>query len=146
VQETEHEAPGSETPVQEQPGIGGLGATAKELAERASTLIRLELELAALEVKRKLGLLGTGIGLGVGAAVLLFYAVGFGLAAIAAGIATATSVWLALLIVMLGIVLIAGILGAFAVRAIKKGAPPVPEQAIHEAKLTKETLRHDGHQ
>jgi len=146
VQETEHVTPGPETPVQEPPGLGGLGATAKELAERASTLVRLELELAALEVKRKLGLLGTGIGLGVGAAVLLFYGVGFGLAAIAAGIATATSVWLALLIVMLGIVLVAGILAAFAVRAIKKGAPPVPEQAILEAKLTKETLRHDGHQ
>jgi hypothetical protein len=124
----------------------GLGATAKQLAERASTLVRLELPLAALELKRKLGLLGTGIGLGVGAAVLLFYGVGFGLAAIAAGIATATSVWLALLIVMLGIVLVAGILAAFAVRAIKKGTPPVPEQAIQEAKLTKETLRHDGHQ
>jgi len=143
VQETEQAAPGLETPVHEAPG---LGTTAKQLAERASALVRLELELAALELKRKLGLLGTGIGLGAGAAVLVFYGVGFGLAAIAAGIATATSVWLALLIVMLGIVLVAGILAALAVRAIKKATPPVPEQAIMEARLTKETLRHDGHQ
>ena len=86
----------------------GLAGAAKQLAERASTLIRLELELAGLELKRKAGLLGTGIGLAVGAAVLVFYGVGFGLAAIAAGIATATSVWLALLIVFIGLLLVAG--------------------------------------
>lgn len=123
----------------------GLTGAAKQLAERASTLIRLELELAGLELKRKAGLLGTGIGLAVGAAVLVFYGVGFGLAAIAAGIATATSVWLALLIVFIGLLLVAGLLGFFARRAIKKGTPPVPEQAIQEAKLTTEVLKHNGH-
>ena len=48
---------------------GGLGATAKEVAERASSLVRLELELAQLELKRKATSLGIGIGLTVGAAV-----------------------------------------------------------------------------
>jgi hypothetical protein len=123
----------------------GLAGAAKQLAERASTLIRLELELAGLELKRKAGLFGTGIGLAVGAAVLVFYGVGFGLAAIAAGIATATSVWLALLIVFIGLLLVAGVLGFFAQRAIKKATPPVPEQAIQEAKLTTEVLKHNGH-
>jgi uncharacterized membrane protein YqjE len=123
----------------------GLGVAAKQLAERASTLIRLELELAGLELKRKVGLLGTGIALGLVAALLLVFAIGFGLASAAAGIATATPWWAALLIVFGGLVLIAGLLGALSVRAIKKATPPVPEQALREAKLTREALKHDGH-
>ena len=140
TQETERELSGAND--REAQGLGG---AAKQLAERASSLIRLELELAGLELKRKAGLLTTGIGLAVGAAVLVFYGVGFGLAAIAAGIATATSVWLALLIVTIGLVLVAGVLVFFAQRAIKKATPPVPEQAIQEAKLTTEVLKHNGH-
>ncbi len=124
----------------------GLGSAAKQFAERASTLVHLELELAALELKRKLRLLATGIAFGVLAAVLLVYAIGFGLASAAAGIATATSVWLALLIVTGGLVLTVGLLGWLAQRAIKKATPAMPEQAIREAKLTTEALKHDGHQ
>jgi len=123
----------------------GLGFAAKQFAERASTLVRLELELAALEIKRKVGYLAKGIVFGLVAAVLLVFALGFGLAAIAAGIATATSTWVALLIVTGGLVLVAGVLGALALRALKKGTPPVPEQALQEAKLTTEALKHDGH-
>ena len=96
--ETEHETP-------------GLGATVKSVSERASSLVRLELELAALELKRKVASLGVGIGLALAAAVLLVFALGFGLATIAAGIATAVAWWLALLIVTVGIVLVAGLLG-----------------------------------
>ena len=123
----------------------GLGSAAKQFAERASTLVRLELELATLELKRKFRLLATGIALGALAAVLLVFAIGFGLASAAAGIATATPVWLALLIVTLGLVLAVGLLGWLAQRAIKKATPPVPEQALQEAKLTTEALKHDVH-
>jgi uncharacterized membrane protein YqjE len=123
----------------------GLGSAAKQFAERASTLVRLELELASLELKRKFRSLATGIALGALAAVLLVFGLGFGLASAAAGIATATSVWLALLIVTVGLFLVVGLLGVFAMRAIKKATPPVPEQAIREAKLTQEALKHDGH-
>jgi uncharacterized membrane protein YqjE len=123
----------------------GLGSAAKQFAERASTLVRLELELAALELKRKVGYLAKGIVFGLLAAVLLVFGLGFGLATVAAAIATATSTWLALLIVTGGLVLVAGLLGGLAVRSFKKGTPPVPEQALREAKLTTEALKHDGH-
>jgi membrane protein implicated in regulation of membrane protease activity len=72
------------------------------------------------------------------------FALGFGLATAAAGIATATPWWVALLIVTVGVLLIAGVLGMLGVRAIKKGTPPVPEQALREAKLTTEALKSDG--
>jgi putative superfamily III holin-X len=123
----------------------GLGASAKLVAERASTLVRLEMELAALELKRKAIKLAAGIGLAVGAAVLLLYALGFGLAAAAAGIATALPVWGALLIVMGGVFVLAMVIGAIAAFLLSRGTPPVPEQAIAEAKLTTEALRSDGH-
>jgi hypothetical protein len=125
---------------------GGLGATAKEVAEHASSLVRLELELAQLELKRKATTLGLGIGLTVGAAVFALYAVGFLFATIAAGLATAMSTWLALLIVTLGLVALAAILGLIGVSRIQKGTPPVPEQAIREAKLTTEALKANGHE
>jgi uncharacterized membrane protein YqjE len=122
----------------------GLGATAKYVAEHASSLVRLELELAALEVKHKVASLAMGIALAVTAAVLLLFAIGFGLAAAAAGLATTTSTWVALLIVTGGVVVLAGLLGALGLRAIKKGTPPLPEQALEEARLTTEALKHDG--
>ena len=131
TQETEHETP-------------GFGESAKSVAERASSLVRLELELAALELKRKVSSLVKGIAFGVGAAVLLVFGLGFGLATIAAAIATTMSTWAALLIVTGGVVLVAGALGFLAMRAIKKGTPPVPEQALREARLTSDALKGNG--
>src|SRR5689334_921729 len=123
----------------------GLGPATKTVAEHASALVRLELELAALELKRKVTKLAMGIAFGLVAGILLLYAIGFAIGAAAAGIATATSTWLALLIVTGGLVLLAGVLGMLALNAVKKGTPPVPEQAIREAKLTSEALKSNGH-
>ena len=131
-------------PTQRTETNGGVGAAAKQVAEHASALARLELELAAAELKRKVIALGLGIGLGIGALVFLLFAVGFGLAAVAAAIATALSTWLALLIVAGGLLLAVGALGMLALASIRKGTPPVPQQAIQEAKLTTEALKNGG--
>jgi putative superfamily III holin-X len=121
-----------------------LGDSAKGVAEHASSLVRLELELATLELKRKMTALAVGIGLGIGAALLVLYALGFAFATIAAALATFLDTWLALLIVTVGLLALAGILGLLAVNRIKRGTPPVPEQAIQEAKLTTAALKSDG--
>lgn len=122
----------------------GLGAVARQVAEHTSSLFRLELELAQLELKKKITNLGVGIGLAIGAAVFAFYGLGFLFATIAAGLATAMSTWLAILIVTCGLFLVGAILGLIAVNRIQKGTPPIPEQAILEAKLTTEAIRSDG--
>ena len=122
----------------------GVGPAAKEVAEHASTLARLELELAALEIKQKVAALGIGIGLVIGAGVFLFYGVGFGLAAGAAGLATVVSTWLALLIVFGALLLLGVVLALVGMSLIKRGTPPLPEQAVAEARLTTEALRSDG--
>jgi hypothetical protein len=113
----------------------GVGPAAKEVAEHASTLARLELELAALELKRKVAALGVGIGLVASAGVFLLFALGFGLAAAAAALALVMSTWASLLILLL-------VLTGLSV--IKKGTPPVPEQALEEARLTTQALRSNG--
>jgi hypothetical protein len=122
----------------------GVGPAVKEVAEHASALARLEMELATLELKRKVAAFGIGVGLGVAAGVFLLFALGFGLAAGAAALALVVSTWLALLIVFGGVLLLALTLGVFAMRAIKAGTPPVPEQAMAEAKLTTEAIKGNG--
>ena len=123
----------------------GVGAAAKQVAEHASTLAKLELELAGLELKQKAGALGAGVGLGIGAAVVALYGVGFLFATVAVALAIVLDAWLALLLVTVGLFGIAGLLGLLAVRRLKRGTPPVPEQAIREAKLTSEALKNGGH-
>jgi hypothetical protein len=122
----------------------GLGPAAKQVAEHASSLARLEVELAGLELKRKVASLGLGIGLLVGAGVFALFALGFGLAAGAAAIATALSTWLALVIVAGGLLLFAGLLALIGLGRVRRGTPPVPEQAIEEAKLTTTALKGNG--
>ena len=126
----------------EQPGVG---AAAKQVAEHASTLAKLEFELAGLELKQKAEALGTGVGLGLGAAVAALYAVGFLFATVAAALAIVLDAWLALLIVTVGLLAISALLWLLARGQIRRATPPVPELAIREAKLTSEALRSDGH-
>src|SRR6267142_875143 len=125
-------------------GGNGVGAAAKSVAEHASALARLELRLAGLELKRKLGSLAFGIGMLVVAAVLCLFVLGFALAAGAAGIATVLPTWAGLLIVAGAIAAVASLLGLVGLTLIRKGAPPVPEQAIAEARKTTEALRSNG--
>jgi Putative Actinobacterial Holin-X, holin superfamily III len=120
---------------------GGLGGAAKHVADHASSLAKLEIELAGLELKRKVAALGVGIGMGVGAGIFGLFMLGFLFATIAAVLATFLSTWLALLIVTVFLGVVAGTLGILALGAIKKGTPPVPEQAIREAKLTTEAIK-----
>jgi uncharacterized membrane protein YqjE len=122
----------------------GVGDAARHVAEHASSLARLEVELAAIELKRKVVALGIGIGTGAGALVLVFFGLGFGAATIAAVLATFMRTWLALLVTTGGLLALAGLLVAIALVTIRKGTPPLPEQAIAEAKLTTEALKSDG--
>ena len=121
-----------------------LGTAAKSVAEHASSIVRLEIELASLELKRKVAALGIGIAFAAGAALFFLYFLGFAFASIAAGLATAMPTWAALLVVMGLLLLGTAVLALLAMMKIKKGTPPIPEQAIQEAKLTTEALKSNG--
>ena len=119
----------------------GLGGAARRVADHARSLVRLELELAAAEVKHKIAKLGAGIGLVATAAVLGLLALVFVLAAATAGIATVVPVWAALLIMFGNLIVVGGVLARVGVLLLRKGSSPLPEQAIEEARLTTEALR-----
>ena len=121
-------------------GLGLSGAT-KRVADHARSIVQLEIQLATAELKKKAAALGAGIGLTAGGALFAFLALCFGLAAAAAGIATTLPVWASLLIVMGGLILIAAILALIGITLLRKGAKPVPEQAVEEAQLTAEAIR-----
>jgi hypothetical protein len=121
-----------------------VGESAKNVAEHASALARLEVELALTELKRKTRAIGIGVGLLVGAAIAALYVVGFALATIAAALMLVVDPWLALLIVTGALLLLTAALAGIGVMLVKRGTPPVPEQAIAEAKLTTERLRSNG--
>jgi membrane-bound ClpP family serine protease len=122
----------------------GLGAAAKAVSERISAIVRLELDLAVAELKRKVVALGLGIALVLGAAILALFMLGFLLAAAAVALAIVLPTWAALLVTAGILLLVSGALGFVGVTALAKGSPPVPEQAIEEAKLTTEALKNAG--
>jgi hypothetical protein len=109
-----------------------------------SAVMRLELRLALLELKEKIRPLGLGIALGLAGAIVALFALGFGFATVASALETVLPNWLALLIVTAGLVLLASALGALALRAIRKGVPPIPEEAIEEAKKVREAVTANG--
>jgi uncharacterized membrane protein YqjE len=123
----------------------GVAPAAKQVAEHASALARLEMELASLELKGKVASLGLGVGLLIGAGFFGLFAVGFGLTTIAVVLAIVLDTWLALLIVFGSLLLLATILALVGLARVRKGTPPVPEQAIQEARLTTEVLKSNGH-
>ena len=122
----------------------GVGWAAREVVERARSIVRLEVELALLEIKRKVVRIAVGIGLGAGAAVVALFAVGFLAAGGAAALALSLPVWASLLIVGGALLGTAIALVLLAWTSIRKGSPPVPKEAIEEARRTTETLRGDG--
>ena len=50
------------------------------------------------------------------------------------------STWLALLIVTVGLLIVTAVLGLIGAVEDREGTPPLPEQAIREAKLTTDVL------
>jgi hypothetical protein len=123
----------------------GLGEAAKGLSEHASAIARLELKLVLVELKEKVAALGLGAGLAIGAAIVALFGLGAAIATVTAAIALVLPTWVALLIVTAALFMVAAGLGAAALRALKRGTPPVPELAIEEAKLTVEAVRSNGH-
>jgi Flp pilus assembly protein TadB len=122
----------------------GIRASVRRVVAHARSISQLQKELATVELKQKASSLGAGAGLGIAAAVMGFYATAFAFATIAAALALVVDWWLALLIVFGVLLLLTLILGLLAAKMMKKGTPLAPEQAIEEARLTRQALR-SGH-
>lgn len=114
-----------------------------DVAEKSSSLVREEIELAKTEISEKVGKLLRGSVVGVAAGVFAFLAlilVMEGVAWLLAEEVFGGNAWPGFFVEAAIFLLIAAGAGLFAYRSVQAGAPPLPEQAIEEAKLTKETL------
>ncbi len=116
-----------------------------EVSERASLLIREEIELAKAELSEKTTKLIKGAVVGIAAGVFLVMALIFALVGCAWLLyyylpgGDFTYFWgffaMAVILVLLGVVA-----GLIAARAVKRGSPPVPSMAIEEARKIRETV------
>jgi uncharacterized membrane protein YqjE len=119
-----------------------LGHTVAEISEKASLLVREEIELAKAEITRKATSLGKGIGVAIAAGIFAVFGLIYFLHFVAWLLYDLffDQVFWGYLIVTVFLFLLAGIAGMLGLRWIKKGAPPTPDMAIEEAKLIKETV------
>jgi uncharacterized membrane protein YqjE len=119
-----------------------------EISERATLLVREEIELAKAEVSEKATKLIKGAIVGVAAGIFFFTALVFALVGCA---------WLLYyylpgndftyfwgFFVMAAILVVLGVLaGLIAAKAVKKSSPPVPNMAIEEARKIREAVSAD---
>jgi Putative Actinobacterial Holin-X, holin superfamily III len=124
----------------------GIANAITEVSERATLLVREEIELAKAEVAEKATKLAKGAVIGVAAGIFFITALFFVLIGCAWLLYyylpignQFTYFWgffaMALILVILG--LVAGLIAA---RAVKRGAPPTPDMAIEEARRIRETV------
>ena len=119
-----------------------IGHTVAEISEKASMLVREEIELAKTEISQKAKTLSKGLVVAAAAGVFAVLGLIFLLHAL-----SWFFFWLLDTDVFWGYLITTGILFFFAalagmmgLRWIKRGAPPTPDMAIDEAKRIKETV------
>lgn len=130
-------------------GAHNLSAAITAVSERASLLVREEIELAKAEMTQKAsGLIRGAIVAAVagvflltalifvllGCAWLLYYFLPFNDFAYFWGFFA-----MAVILIVLGV-----LAGLIAARAVKRGAPPVPNMALEEARRIRETVTQGG--
>ena len=139
--------PSAETPPPAQPAGNGakvpeemsVGELVFEVSDRASVLIREEIELAKTEVTEKVNRLLRGSVAGLAAGIFALLA----LLLIMHGIAwllndlVFNNFWAGFFVEAAIFLLIGAAAGLFAWRSFKRGAPPTPDMAIEEAKEIK---------
>jgi uncharacterized membrane protein YqjE len=124
------------------------GDLVAQLSKQVSRLVRDELRLAQVELQQKGKRAGLGAGLaGAGGVLALLGLAAVELAAIVA-LALVLPLWAAALIIGGGVLLLAAILGWGGARQVKRGVPPIPEQAIasvqRDAQVIKERGKHES--
>ena len=125
-----------------------LGDIVVEVSEKASLLVREEIELAKAEVTEKVTSLVKGIVIGLAGAVFAFFGLfvlleGFSWLAFWAIPFPSDQIFWGFFIVAGLLFLLGGLAGYLAARAVKAGSPPKPDMAIEEAKRIRETVKGD---
>jgi len=120
-----------------------LAEAVTQVSERASLLVREEIELAKAEMAVKARKLATGAVVGIVAGVFVLTGLFFLLNSAAWGaylIFGGTAYWAGFLLVAVALFVLGAIAGIVAYRAMRRGTPPAPTMAIDEAKKIRETV------
>jgi hypothetical protein len=123
-----------------------VGDIVAEVSQKASLLVREEIELAKAEVTEKVKRLGTGAAAGAVAGAFALLALIFFLHAVGWFVADLLGgqgllyIWLGFLITSALLVLLGAIAGLLALRFFRRGTPPTPQLAIEEARKTRAAL------
>ncbi|MBA3304702.1 MAG: phage holin family protein [Thermoleophilaceae bacterium] len=123
-----------------------LGEIVEEVSEKASLLVREEIELAKAEVTAKAKTLAKGAGVAAAAGVFLIFAVVMLLQTLAwfiNDLIDTQVVWPGFLIVTLLLIALGAGAGVLAKRWLSTGAP-TPDLAIEEAKITRQAFEQQG--
>ena len=119
-----------------------IAAAVQEISERATLLVREEVELAKAEISEKVGKLVRGAVVGSAAGVFGI----FGLSILLHGFAwllfalVFDDIYWGFFVVAGVLFVLAGVSALLAVRWLKGGAPPTPDMAIDEAQRIRDTL------
>jgi Putative Actinobacterial Holin-X, holin superfamily III len=128
----------------------GIAAAITEVSERASVLIREEIELAKTEITEKTTRLAKGAVVAIVAGVFFLTALFFVLIGCAwllyyeLPIGNQFTYFWGFFAMALILVILGAIAGVLAAKAVRKGAPPTPEMAIEEARKIRETVSSSG--
>jgi uncharacterized membrane protein YqjE len=121
-----------------------LGQAIQDVSEKASLLVREEIELAKAEITDKVTKLMKGAVVGIVAGIFavagliyLLHALSWLIWELIGG---DTNFWIGFLIVAVALFLLGALAGFLASRYFKRGSPPTPAMAIEEAQLIKETV------
>jgi uncharacterized membrane protein YqjE len=125
-------------------GAKSLGEIVADVSEKASQLVREEIELAKAEVTDKISKLTKGAAVAAAAGVFLI----FGITTFFHGLAWflndvfnwEDNNWAGFGVVTAVLFLLGLLAGLLAMRLFKKGAPPTPDLAIEEARRTRAEL------
>jgi uncharacterized membrane protein YqjE len=122
-----------------------LAQAIQDVTEKASLLVREEIELAKTEVTEKVTKLIKGAVVGIAAGVFAVFGLVYLLHSMAWLIwevihDDVSGPWVGFLIVAGVLFILGGLAGFMAARLVRRGSPPVPKMAIEEAQLIRETV------
>jgi uncharacterized membrane protein YqjE len=121
-----------------------LGTAAQRVARHMRTIVSLEVELARAELRRKAAALGLGAALLGAAALFGVLALWAAFVAVAAALALVLPAWAAWLVTAGILFVLAGLAVTAGIALLRRGSPPIPEQALEEARITRDALRGNG--
>jgi uncharacterized membrane protein YqjE len=121
-----------------------LGQAIQDVSERASLLVREEIELAKAEMTEKATRLVKGAVVGIVAGIFVVAGLIYLLHSLSwliwELIGGEDDFWIGFLIVAVALFLLGALAGFMAARFVRKATPPKPEMALEEAQLIRETV------